>query len=235
MPAIDLKDGKCVRLYQGDYTKETVFSDDPLEIALRWQAMGAPWLHIVDLDGAIQGKLVNLDIIQQIATAALVPIQVGGGIRELQTVKELLKMGVEQVILSTAAVEDPRLIAEVCRTFSESITVSIDTRDGWVTTHGWQQETRLTAIEFTQSMIQLGVKRFIYTDIRRDGTLTEPNFTAFAELLSAVGLPVIVSGGVSSLIHITMLKQLGAEAAIIGKALYTGDINLKEALTVISS
>jgi|TARA_B100000315_G_scaffold46868_1_gene41633 phosphoribosylformimino-5-aminoimidazole carboxamide ribotide isomerase len=230
-----LKDGKCVRLYQGDYTKETVFSDDPLEIALRWQAMGAPWLHIVDLDGAIQGKLVNLDIIQQIATAALVPIQVGGGIRELQTVKELLKMGVEQVILSTAAVEDPRLIAEVCRNFSESIIVSIDTRDGWVTTHGWQQETRLTAIEFTQSMTQLGVKRFIYTDIRRDGTLTEPNFTAFAELLSAVRLPVIVSGGISSLIHITMLKQLGAEAAIIGKALYTGDINLKEALTVISS
>ena len=197
--------------------------------------MGAPRLHVIDLDGAVQGKLVNLDIIRQIATAVQVHTQVGGGIRKMETVKELLKMGIERVILSTAAVEDPRLIAEVCRSFSESIIVSIDTREGWVATHGWQQGTKLTAIEFTQSMAQFGVKRFIYTDISRDGTLTEPNFAAFAELINATKLSVIASGGISSLTHITMLKQLGAEAVIIGRALYTGDINLKEALATIHS
>ncbi len=196
--------------------------------------MGAPRLHIVDLDGAAQGELVNLEIIRQIATAVQVRTQVGGGIRKMETLKELLKTGVDRVILSTAAVEDPQLIAEVCRSFSESVIVSIDIREGWVATHGWQQETRLTAIEFAKSMAQLGVKRFIYTDITRDGTLTEPNFAAFAELINAIRLPVVASGGISSLVHVTMLKQLGAEAVIIGRALYTGDIKLKEALAAIS-
>lgn len=148
----------------------------------------------------------------------------------METVKELLKMGVERVVLSTVAVEDPQLIADVCRIFSESVIVSIDTREGMVATHGWQLDTKVAALDFARSMARLGVKRFVYTDISRDGTLTEPNFTAFAELIKVVNLPVIASGGVSSLTHITMLKQLGAEAAIIGRALYTGDINLKDAL-----
>ena len=230
-----MKEGNCVRLYQGDYSRETVFSEDPLERALRWQAMGATRLHIIDLDGAVQGQLVNLDIIRQIATAVHIPVQVGGGIRTMETVKELLKIGAARVVLSTIAVEEPQVVAEVCRSFSESVIVSIDTREGCVATHGWQLDTRLTAIDFAQSMARLGVKRFIYTDISRDGTLTEPNFSAFAELMNAIKLPVTVSGGIASLTHVTMLKQLGAEAAIIGQALYTGDINLKEALAAVTA
>jgi phosphoribosylformimino-5-aminoimidazole carboxamide ribotide isomerase len=196
--------------------------------------VGAPRLHIVDLDGAARGELCNLGIITQIASAVLVPTQLGGGIRRLETVEQLLKAGIERVILSTAAVEDPKLIEEACRNFSESIIVSIDAREGYVATHGWRQETELKAVEFTQSMVKLGVKRFIYTDINRDGTLTEPNFTAIFELVNAVRLPIIAAGGISSLNHLKMLKQLGVEGAIIGKALYTGDINLKQALTTVS-
>ncbi|GAH67939.1 unnamed protein product [marine sediment metagenome] len=196
--------------------------------------MGAPRLHIVDLDGAARGELCNSGIITQIASAVLVPTQLGGGIRRLETVEQLLKAGIERVILSTAAVEDPKLIEEACRNFSESIIVSIDAREGYVAIHGWRQETELKAVEFTKSMVQLGVKRFIYTDINRDGTLTEPNFTAIFELVNATKLPVIAAGGISSLTHLKMLKQLGVEGAIIGKALYTGDINLKQALVTIS-
>jgi len=196
--------------------------------------VGAPRLHIVDLDGAARGELCNLGIITQIASAVLVPTQLGGGIRRLETVEQLLKAGIERVILSTAAVEDPKLIEEACRNFSESIIVSIDAREGYVAIHGWRQETELKAVEFTKSMVELGVKRFIYTDINRDGTLTEPNFTAIFELVNAVRLPIIAAGGISSLNHLKMLKQLGVEGAIIGKALYTGDINLKQALVTIS-
>ncbi len=151
----------------------------------------------------------------------------------MATIEQLLKAGIERIILGTAAVEEPKLVKEACRRFSESIVVSIDTREGWVATHGWQQETDLRAIDFAKSMVKLGVKRFIYTDIARDGTLTEPNFAAFAELVDAIKLPIIASGGISSLNHLRMLKQLGAEGTIVGKALYTGDINLKEALATI--
>jgi len=205
-----------------------------VEIALEWQSLGAPRLHIVDLDGAARGELCNLDIINEIASAILVPTQVGGGIRRLETIEELLKAGVERVILGTVAVEDPKLVKEACRNFSESIIVSLDAREGYIATHGWRQETELKTIEFAKSLIQLGVRRFIYTDISRDGTLTEPNFPGIFELVTAVRLPIIASGGISSLNHLKMLKQLGVEGAIIGKALYTGDINLKQALAAIS-
>lgn len=225
-----MKGGHCVRLYQGDYARETVFSDDPLDRAMRWQALGATRLHVVDLDAASTGELVNIDIIRQIVTALHIPVQVGGGIRSMETVKELLKMGVERVIFGTVAVEQPQVVEQVCRIFSESVIVSIDTRDGLVSTHGWQLDTRISAIDFAKLMVQMGVKRFVYTDIMRDGTLTEPNFSAFAEMIKAVNVPVIASGGVASLTHITMLKQLGAEGVIIGKALYTGDIRLQDAL-----
>jgi len=213
---------------------ETIFSNDPVEVALQWQSLGAPRLHIVDLDGAATGELYNLDIIKEIASAVLVPIQLGGGIRQLGTVEQLLKADIERVILTTAAVEDPKLIEQACHKFSESIIVSIDAREGHIAIHGWRQRTELKATEFTKSMVKLGVKRFIYTDISRDGTLTEPNFAAIAELVNAVGLPIIAAGGISSQNHLKMLKSLGVEAAIIGKALYTGDINLKQALATIS-
>ncbi|MFC1892479.1 1-(5-phosphoribosyl)-5-[(5-phosphoribosylamino)methylideneamino]imidazole-4-carboxamide isomerase [Chloroflexota bacterium] len=233
IPAVDLRQGRCVRLYQGDYEQETVFSDDPLEVALKWQAVGAPRLHIVDLDGAAGGEPQNLDIIARIARAALVPIQVGGGIRRRETVEELLKAGVERVILGTAAVEHPRFVEEECRRFGESIIVSIDAREGHIATHGWRQGIQLDVTEFAQALARLGVKRFIYTDITRDGTLTEPNFTAIATLVDATSRPLIAAGGISSPVHLKILKQIGVEGAIVGKALYTGDINLKQTLATI--
>lgn len=230
IPAIDIRGGNCVRLYQGNYDQETVFSDNPVEVALEWQSMGAPRVHIVDLDGAASGRPVNMDIIKELASTILIPTQLGGGIRRMETIEELLKAGIERVILGTVAVENPNLIENACRRFNESIMVGIDTREGWVATHGWTQETRLRGVEFAKSMARLGVKRFIYTDISRDGTLTEPNFNAIAEFINLIKLPVIAAGGISSLEHLRMLKQLGAEGAVVGKALYTGDINLKQAL-----
>jgi len=173
-------------------------------------------------------------MIKEIAGAALIPTQLGGGIRQLETIEEVLKAGIERVVLSTAAVETPKLIEEACHKFRESIIVSVDAREGHVAIRGWRQDTELKAIEFIKSMVKLGVKRFIYTDISRDGTLTEPNFTAIAELIDAIKLPVIAAGGISSLNHLKMLKKLGAEGAIVGKALYTGNINLKQALANIS-
>jgi len=201
---------------------------------LKWQSLGAPRLHIVDLDGAAMGEVYNWDIIAQIATAVLVPTQLGGGIRQMETIKQSLKAGIERVVLGTAAVEDHELVEEVCRNFSESIIVSIDARERHVATRGWRQQTQIDAIELAKSVTKLGVKRFIYTDISRDGTLTEPNFTAIAELLDAIRLPLIAAGGISSLTHLKILKQLGVEGAIVGKALYTGDINLKQALDTVS-
>lgn len=234
IPAVDIRDGRCVRLYQGDYGMETVFSDDPVGMAMEWQSLGATRLHIVDLDGAATGKLENLNIVTGIANALWIPVQVGGGIRQLETIEKLLKVGVDRVILGTAAVENPNLVQEACRRFSQSIIIGIDAREGKLATHGWQQETELKALEFVRSMVELGVRRFIYTDINRDGTLTEPNFSAIFELVDAIRFPVIASGGISSIIHLKVLNKLGVEGAIIGKALYTGDINLKQALDEIS-
>jgi phosphoribosylformimino-5-aminoimidazole carboxamide ribotide isomerase len=229
-----LRKGKCVRLYQGDYNQETVFSDDPLDMALKWQSMGAPRLHIVDLDGAASGNIENLEIITDIARVMLVPVQLGGGIRDIETIQMLLKAGIERVILGTIAVEDPQLVIEACRRFRESIIVGIDAREGFIATRGWKTDTGLTAIELAKSMVKNGVRRFIYTDINRDGTLTEPNFSAIADLIDNIGMPVIAAGGVTSLNHLKMLQKLGAEGAIIGKALYTGDINLKQALSELN-
>ena len=233
IPSIDIRGGFCVRLYQGDYSQETVFSDDPVQAALRWQSMGPPRLHIVDLDGAAAGKPGNMEIIRNIAVAMLIPTQLGGGIRDLDTVKELLSAGLDRVILGTAAVEDTEFVKEACSKYGESIVVSVDTRDGMMAVRGWTQETKISGIEFALKMAELGVRRFVYTDIVRDGTLTEPNFTAISELITRTGLPVIAAGGVASVQHLLMLKKLGAEGAIIGKALYTGDIDLKQALKAV--
>lgn len=234
IPAVDLSRGKCVRLYQGNYNAETIFSEEPVEVALQWQSLGAPRVHIVDLDGAATGVIHNLHIITEMASALLIPTQLGGGIRQLQTIEQILKAGIERVILGTSAVEDPELIAEACNKFGESIIISIDAREGYIATHGWLEQTELEPIEFAKSMVRLGGRRFIYTDISRDGTLTEPNFTAITELINEIRLPIIAAGGISSLTHLEILKKLGAEGAIIGKALYSGDINLKQALDTIS-
>jgi phosphoribosylformimino-5-aminoimidazole carboxamide ribotide isomerase len=227
-----LRNGKCVRLYQGDYNRETVFSENPLEVALKWQSLGAPRIHLVDLDGAAAGDVVNIEIIETIANAVLVPTQLGGGVRTLETISRLLKMGVERVILGTAAVENADLIEKACRKYAESIIVSIDARGGQVATRGWLQATQLKAASLAQDMVRLGVRRFIYTDIAQDGTLSGPNYHAITELIEAINRPVIAAGGISSLEHLKALRRIGAEGAIIGKALYTGDIDLKQALRI---
>jgi phosphoribosylformimino-5-aminoimidazole carboxamide ribotide isomerase len=196
--------------------------------------MGAPRVHVVDLDGAVAGELHNLSIITEIANALLIPTQAGGGIRCLDMIEELLKAGIDRVILGTAAVEDPTLVKEACRHFSESIIVGIDTWEGRVAIHGWQHRTELKALDFANLMVELGVKRLIYTDISRDGTLTEPNLTTIAELVNTIRLPILAAGGISSLTHLALLGRLGVEGAIVGKALYTGNINLKEALAKAS-
>ena len=230
IPPIDLRNGKCVRLYQGDYSRETVFSEDPAAMAVHWQAQGATRLHLVDLDRAETGKLGNTSAIEEIVRAVQLPIQLGGGIRKLETAERLLGLGIQRVILGTAAVEDPSLVEKACRRFGEGVIISIDARDGYVATRGWQQRTAITTSELVERMAVLGARRFIYTDIVRDGTLTGPNYEAIAELLSKTSLPIIASGGISSLSHLERLAQLGVEGAIVGRALYAGSINLKEAL-----
>jgi phosphoribosylformimino-5-aminoimidazole carboxamide ribotide isomerase len=205
-----------------------------VEVALEWQAMGAPRVHVVDLDGAASGELLNLDIITEIAGALLVPTQVGGGIRRLETIEELLRANIDRVIIGTAAVEEPALVKDACRNFGQSVIVGIDTWEGHVATHGWKQHTELKALDFARAMVELGVKRFIYTDISRDGTLTEPNVTAISEITDSIRLPVIAAGGISSLSHLRLLGKIGVEGAIVGKALYAGNINLREALAAVN-
>jgi phosphoribosylformimino-5-aminoimidazole carboxamide ribotide isomerase len=235
IPAIDLKGGKCVRLYQGDYSQETVFSQDPVGMALHWQSLGAPRLHIVDLDGAAKGELCHAPLVTEMARSVKIPLQLGGGIRRLDVIEQVLGSGVARAILGTVAIEDLALVERACQGFGDRVIVSIDARDGFVATHGWKEKTKIAASELVEKMASLGVKRFIYTDIARDGTLTEPNFDAIADLVGKTSLPIIAAGGVSSLEHLKKLAGLGVEGAIIGRALYTGDLDLREALAVAGS
>ncbi len=230
IPAIDIRAGQCVRLYQGDYAAETVYSSNPIAKAHEWVTHGATRIHVVDLDGAAAGESVNLDIINEMAHSLMIPVQVGGGVRSIADIENLFKAGVDRVILGTSAVENHELVKEACRRFKDSIVVGIDARDGKVAIKGWQKSTEVTAVSLARDMVRLGVRRFIYTDINRDGTLTEPNFSAVYELLDAVRTPVIASGGISKPVHLKVLKKLGVEGVIIGKALYTGDIDLKAVL-----
>ncbi len=232
IPAVDIRGGKCVRLYQGDYRRETVFSEDPVAVALKWQSQGARRLHLVDLDGAASGKPCNLAIVEAILKQVSMPVQLGGGIRDEATVARALGCGVRWVILGTAAVENLDMVQRLCHKYGEAIIVAIDARDGRVATHGWKKDTFVTALELGRRAALVGVKRIIYTDIKRDGTLTEPSFEAIAEMVKGVNLPVIVAGGISTLSHLRKLKKLGVEGAIVGKALYAGNIKLKEALAL---
>jgi phosphoribosylformimino-5-aminoimidazole carboxamide ribotide isomerase len=219
-----------VRLFQGDYKRETVFNDDPLKVALHWQSLGARRIHMVDLDGAAAGQSVNFKIIQSIASTVKVPTQLGGGMRTLETIEAMLAAGVTRVILGTIAVENPELVKTACQKHADSIILSIDARDGLVATRGWLKSTTLKAVDLARDMAEAGVRRFIYTDIKRDGTLSGPNYEALSELMEAVKMPVIAAGGISNLENLRALKQTGVEGAIIGQALYTGNIDLKEAL-----
>ena len=230
IPAIDLRDGKCVRLYQGDYNQQTVFDDEPAAVALRWYSQGAQWLHVVDLDGAATGKPRNVTTVEEIIKESDLLVELGGGIRQGDVAEELLLKGISRIILGTSAIENPRLVEELCRRFGEAIILGLDARDGRVAIHGWRKDTAIDVLELSRDMVEVGVRRFIYTDIKRDGTLTEPNFDMINRLLAEVKVPVIAAGGISKLEHLGRLKELGVEGAIVGKALYTGDIDLEEAI-----
>jgi len=230
IPAVDIRGGKCVRLYQGDYNRETVFDDDPVTAALTWYSQGARWLHIVDLDGAAAGEPQNTEVVEQIMKESGLLIELGGGIRQEKVAEKLLRLGLSRLVLGTAAIESRELVKKLCQQFGESIAVSLDARDGKIAIHGWQKDTVVEVLQLSREMIDAGVRRFIYTDIKKDGTLTEPNFDMINRLITEAIVPVIVAGGISRLEHLRRLKELGAEGAIIGKALYTGDIDLKEAI-----
>jgi phosphoribosylformimino-5-aminoimidazole carboxamide ribotide isomerase len=230
IPAIDLRDGKCVRLYQGDYNQQTVFDEEPAAVALRWYSQGAQWLHVVDLDGANAGEPRNMAVVEEIVKESGLLVELGGGIRQENIAEELLHKGVSRIILGTSAIENPGLVEKLCQRFGQAIIVGLDARDGKIATHGWQKDTIVDVLELSREMVEVGVKRFIYTDIKRDGTLTEPNFDMVSKLVAGVNVPVIVAGGISRLEHLQRLKELGVEGAIIGKALYTGDIDLEEAV-----
>ena len=233
IPAIDLKSGKCVRLYQGDYNQETVFSEDPVDVAKHWKSLGAKRIHIVDLDGAAKGKICHFKIISDIVSAVNIPVEVGGGIRTIKSIEKLLNAGVDRVILGTAAIENEDLIKEGCKQFGDRIIAGVDARDGYVATRGWVESSKVTAIELIKHMKAIGIGRFVYTDISRDGTLTEPNFAAIEDLVAKVNTKIIAAGGIASIEHLRKLTALGVEGAIVGRALYTGHIDLKKALSSV--
>lgn len=236
IPAIDLLEGRCVRLYKGDYAQSQVYSPNPVETAKMWADQGATRLHLVDLDGAKAGKIVNLSTIEAITSAVSIPIEVGGGIRDSSSVIQLFNLGVQWAILGTVAVEQPDLVQALCEQFPHQIIVGIDARNGLVATRGWLETSQILAPQLATQMQELGAAAIIYTDINRDGTLQGPNLEALRGLTSAISIPVIASGGVGSvtdLLTLLSLEHQGVTGVIVGKALYTGDISLPEALRAI--
>lgn len=230
LPAIDLRNGKCVNLVQGRAEEETIFSDQPLEMAKRWEDEGAEYLHLVDLDGAFHGTSANLQIVREIVKAIRMPVQLGGGIRTIERLDRVLGVGVTRAILGTAALKNPELVASACRKFGEKIAVGIDAKDELVATEGWLNVSHKPAIEFAIEMQNLGVLTIIYTDIKSDGMLKGPNMEATQSVVEAVEIDVIASGGITSVEDLKTLKSIGASGAIIGRALYTGDLELQSAL-----
>lgn len=238
IPAIDIRNGRCVRLEQGDYDRETVFSDDPAAVARRWQEAGAKRLHVVDLDGARHGRPRNEHAVRSVLASAAVPVQVGGGIRDIATIQLYLDAGADRVVLGTTAVRDQTTLMNAIVLFRERIIVGVDARAGLVATDGWLDTSTLAVTDLVQQFSEMGVSRIVYTDILRDGLLAGPNFDAILELLESIsGLPspvrVIVAGGLSNIDDLRRLSALGVEGAIVGKAIYTGDIDLRAALAAI--
>lgn len=238
IPAIDLLNGKCVRLYQGDYEKSEIFNDNPVEVARKWEEQGATRLHVVDLDGAKEGKTTNFPAIEAIVKAISIPVQVGGGLRDRDSIVRLLNLGVQRGIVGTVAVEKPELVIQWCKELPQQIVVGIDARNGKVATRGWLETSEIQAVDLAQRMAQGGAAAIIYTDIHRDGTMSGPNMDALRELANAVDIPVIASGGVSSLtdlLSLLALEPIGVTGAIIGRAIYTGDVDLKEAVQAVGN
>lgn len=233
IPAVDIRGGRCVRLIQGAADQERVYADDPVAAATRWEAQGAPWVHVVDLDGAFAGMPQNADVILRLIAAVRVPVQVGGGVRTVEAVERLLGQGAARVILGTAAVSSPAVLREACRRFGDRIAVAIDARGGYAATEGWVTTTGEPAEAVAIRIVRAGVRRIIYTDISRDGMLEGPNLAAFHAILQAVDVPVIASGGVASVEDLHTLRRLeaeGLEGVIVGRALYEGRVRLPDLL-----
>lgn len=231
-PAIDIRGGKCVRLIQGDYNQETVYNENPLEVAKSWEAQGAKWIHLVDLDGAKAGHPVNDQLIGEIARTVKVPVQLGGGIRTEEDVDHILSLGVSRVILGTAAIENRTFVYKMLQKYGERVAIGIDARDGFVATRGWLETSEVRADELAVELAQQGAKTFIFTDISRDGMMGGPNVEAIVNLAKVSGQTVIASGGVSQPDDLKRLAEhaaSGVGGAIVGKALYTGSIKLEEA------
>jgi len=229
IPAIDLRGGKCVRLVQGRYDRETVFSDDPAETARHWEREGAPRLHVVDLDGAREGEPKNLEVVERIARAVEIPVQLGGGIRTEEAARRALAAGADRVIIGTAALEGNaagRLVAAL----GEALAVSIDAREGRVAVRGWVETSDVRSLDLAREMAELGVRCLVFTDIGRDGMLQGPNVDALREIVESVDASVIASGGITSVEHVRAVRETGAAAAIIGTALYVGRLSLREAM-----
>lgn len=233
IPAIDLRAGRCVRLFQGDYAQETQYSDDPVATALRWQSLGAPRLHVVDLDGARAGHPVNHETMAAICAALEIPVEVSGGIRDMDTIVAAFAYSAARVQLGSAAVRNPGLVRDAIARYPADIVVSIDGRDGEVRTDGWLQGSGITVQALAQQMVDLGVPRLMVTDIGRDSTLTEPNFELLAQLVTSLPVPIVASGGVGEVEHLRRLARIGCEGAIVGKALYEGTVDLAEALAAV--
>lgn len=236
IPAVDIKGGKCVRLRQGLMEEETIFSDNPEEMALKWQEKGAKRLHLVDLDGAVNGETSNKKVVQNIVKMVSVPVQLGGGIRNMETIGEYIDMGIDQVILGTVAYKNPDLVDEACKRYANKIIVSIDSRDGYISIEGWTESTQMAAIDLAKNFENMGVNSIIYTDIKRDGMESGPNLDAIKKFAGALNIKVITAGGISSLRDIedlSLLEKYGVNGAIVGKALYSGSIKLEEAIATV--
>lgn len=230
IPAIDIKDGRCVRLLQGRFDQVTVYSDDPVEVARRWRDQGARWLHVVDLDGARSGVSTNLGLIRRIAGESGLRVQVGGGIRTLESARAVLGVGVRRVIIGTTAALDEDAAGRIFGELGEQAVLGVDAREGRVAVHGWEQVLDLDAVQFAVRMQELGARRVVFTDVGRDGTLGGVNRERLREMVCALSIPVIASGGVTTVEDVRAVREAGAEAVIIGKALYAGTISLREAM-----
>jgi phosphoribosylformimino-5-aminoimidazole carboxamide ribotide isomerase len=235
IPAVDIRGGKCVRLRQGRLEAETVFSDDPVAMGRKWQDAGALWLHVVDLDGAFTARPKNLEAIQRLRRALAIPLELGGGLRTLEAMAAYADLGIDRLILGTVALKDPELAARACHRFPGRIAFGLDARDGWLAVEGWTETSRQTALEVAQSLAPLKPAALIYTDISRDGVKTGVNLEATRALAEAIDLPVIASGGVSSLKDIQALlplEKVGVVGVIVGRALYDGNLDLAAAINL---